>query len=218
MAATTSGNCYICGTQLGKTAMKNHILKVHDDPEGDQQCLLLKVEGAYNKDYWLYIDVPVDKTLTAVDTFLRKIWLECCGHLSAFRYDRYTEVGKSRKLGTLSIGAKLNHEYDFGTTTETIITVVAVVKRRKQRELVRLLARNVPLEFECANCGKTAEYICCQCIYDVDNPFYCGDCAEEHEKEHDFMLPVTNSPRMGECGYDGELDVYEFDLQKVVAK
>jgi len=25
-----------------------------------------------------------------------------------------------------------------------------------------------------------------------------------------MMLPVTNSPRMGVCGYCGELDTYEF--------
>jgi len=214
MAATTPGNCYICGVELGKTPMKNHVLKLHNDPEGDQPCLLLKIEGAHCKDYWLFIDVPVDKTLSSVDTFLRKIWLECCGHQSAFR-GPYGQVGKSRKLGEFSIGEKLIHDYDFGTTTETLITVIAEINRKKQKDVVRLLARNVPPDYSCSNCGKPAEVICCECMYDSDNPFFCDECAAEHEKEHEMMLAVANSPRMGECGYDGEQDDYALDPTKM---
>ena len=38
--------------------------------------------------------------------------------------------------------------------------------------------------------------------------FFCDDCAEKHTKEcEDFAdyaeMPVVNSPRMGECAYDG---------------
>ena len=84
MANSTKGNCYLCGAELGKTAMKNHILKCHAGEAG-QECRLLKIEGAYDKGYWLYVDIPVDKTLNALDKFLRKIWLECCGHMSEFQ-------------------------------------------------------------------------------------------------------------------------------------
>ena len=54
--SASKGNCYICGAELGKTAMKNHILKEHNGPEDGQECVLLKIEGAYEKDYWLYVD------------------------------------------------------------------------------------------------------------------------------------------------------------------
>jgi len=37
--------------------MKNHILKTHNDPAGDQQCLLLKVEGAYDKEHEMMLEV-----------------------------------------------------------------------------------------------------------------------------------------------------------------
>ena len=84
MANSTKGNCYLCGAELGKTAMKNHILKCHGGEAG-QECRLLKIEGAYDKGYWLYVDIPVDKTLNALDKFLRKIWLECRGHMSEFQ-------------------------------------------------------------------------------------------------------------------------------------
>ena len=79
----------------------------------------------------------------------------------------------------------------------------------KQREVVRVLARNVPPKFRCAKCGSPAEYICSECAWETENAFYCEDCAETHE--HDYLLPITNSPRMGVCGYCGEQDCYEFD-------
>jgi len=205
MPTTLKGNCYLCGKELGKTAMKNHVLKAHADPEAGQKCYLLKIEGAYDKNYWLLADVPLDAILTSVDRFLRKIWLECCGHLSKFQ-----GFGKSRKLSALSVGDSFLHEYDFGTTTETLITVIAETARKKQKEAVRLLARNVPLQFECAACGKPATAICIECAYEVDNPFFCDVCADVHEHD-DMLLPVVNSPRMGECGYDGELDTYSFN-------
>ena len=209
MATGRNGNCYICGAEFGKTAMKNHILKAHGSDDGGQECLLLKIEGAYDKDYWLFIDVASDKTLSHVDAFLRKIWLECCGHMSAFFASGRREIGKSRKLSSFSAGDKLIHEYDFGSTTETLITVIGNTIRIPQRTAVRVLARNTPPQFECAGCGAPAEYIDAMHVYDSDNPFCCAKCAKESEDE-EMLLPVTNSPRMGECGYCGELDTFTF--------
>ncbi len=66
----SKGNCYLCGAELGKVAMKNHILKYHSGSSEEQECRLLKIEGAYDKDYWLYVDIPVDKGLSTLDRFL----------------------------------------------------------------------------------------------------------------------------------------------------
>lgn len=209
MVSGSTGNCYLCGAELSKTAMKNHLLKDHGSDDGGQACCLLKIEGAHNKDYWLFIDLPMEKSLSDIDRFLRKIWLECCGHLSAFYASGRGEVAKSKKLSAFSAGDQLTHEYDFGTTTETTITIVGTVTRKPQKGVVRLLARNAPPQFKCATCKAPAEYICTECVYDTDNPFVCAGCADEHEHD-DMLLPVTNSPRMGECGYDGAQDVYAF--------
>jgi hypothetical protein len=46
--------------------------------------LLIKVEGAYQKEYWLFLDIALNATLEDLDAFLRQIWLECCGHMSGF--------------------------------------------------------------------------------------------------------------------------------------
>jgi hypothetical protein len=217
MASKSNGNCYLCGAEFGKTSMKNHLLKAHGEQNGEQECCLLKIEGTYNKDYWLYVDIPIDKSLSGVDSFLRKIWLECCGHLSGFFGSGRSEIGKARKLNSFSIGDKLFHEYDFGSTTETLITVVGTIRWKKQKENIRLLARNIPPQFECGICGKPAANICTVCMYDMGNPFYCAECSEKHEHD-EMLLPVTNSPRMGQCGYDGELDVFTFDPAKIMVK
>jgi len=212
MTSNSTGNCYLCGANLGKAAMKNHIFKLHGEDKSGQECYILKIEGSYIKGYWLYIDVPKDKTLSAVDSFLRKIWLECCGHMSAFLYPGHREIGMGRKLGSFAVGDKFLHHYDFGTTTETIITVMGNSIRKPQREIVRLLARNVPPVFQCKDCGEPAEYIGISYEDISKSLFYCADCYEEYKESEDMsLLPVTNSPRMGECGYGGEDDTFEFN-------
>jgi hypothetical protein len=219
MTANSTGNCYLCGESLTKMAMKNHLLK-HYNEESGQGCILLKIEGMYRKEYWLYIDIPVEAPLFCVDDFLRKIWLECCGHCSEFYGQGHSEIDENRKLGTFLAGDKFFHAYDFGTTTETVITSMGIIRRKSQKEVVRLLARNVPPVFQCASCGKTAKSICTECSYESDNPFFCAACGRKHDKEHgeEMMLPITNSPRMGECGYSGELDTYEFNPAPAASK
>jgi len=213
-SSQTQGNCYLCGKTLGKTlgktAMKNHVLKEHTD--GPEECFLLKIEGLHAKQYWLYVDIAKDKPLNTLDSFLRKIWLECCGHLSAFHPGSnpytHTNIGKSRKAGEFSVGDVITHEYDMGSSTHCLITFVGETGRPQQRNAVRLLARNIPPVFECASCGAPADYICQDCVYSSGDPCYCSACIDEHE--HDVFADITNSPRCGECGYDGGLDVYEY--------
>ena len=209
MATVSKGNCYLCGAELGKTAMKNHFLKKHG--EGEQECVLLKIEGAYEKNYWLYVDIPPKSPLSSLDRFLRDIWLECCGHMSAFRAAKSgwgDEISESRTVGSFEVGDKIVHEYDFGSTTETLITFVGKTKRPPQRNAVRLLARSVPPKFLCADCGAEAAYIDTEAMYDSENPFYCEKCAGN--RDEDMLLPVTNSPRMGVCGYCGDQDTFAF--------
>ena len=49
-------------------------------------------------------------------------------------------------------------------------------------------------------------------FYEEDkDPCLCRACAERLDMEMEIALPVTNSPRMGVCGYEGELDHYGFE-------
>lgn len=216
MQASSKGNCYICGKTLTKTGAKRHLLTHEYSGAKPQKCRLIKVEDSYDKNYWLYVDIPYTSTLGTLDSFLRNIWLECCGHMSAFYVGRYEEIGMSKKISTIPDGSVLGYEYDFGSTTELKISFVGTITRKWQKTAVRLLVRNEAPEYVCKECGKPADYICVECTYESDDPFFCEACAEKHFKEdHEFGLPVVNSPRMGVCGYEGELDVYGFDPSKI---
>jgi hypothetical protein len=210
---TSSGNCFVCGVELGKVKMKNHVIKEHTQAENGEPALLLKVEGAQDKNYWLLLDIAANAALEDLDWFLRKIWLECCGHISIFYQNKYEdELSMRKKIRNFGPGAWLCYEYDMGDTTKLLVSVIAETRRPKQKDPVRLLARNVAPVFTCG-CGKPAAYICSECLYEIDNPFYCASCQEKHEHE-EMMLPISNSPRMGQCAYDGEMDVWTFYPKK----
>jgi hypothetical protein len=209
----STGNCFICGAELGKVKMKNHVIKEHTQTEGGESAVLVRAEGM-DKNYWLLLDIEANAVLSDLDSFLRKIWLECCGHMSVFSLHRFdgNEFAMRKKISDFSTGDKLCYMYDMGSTTELMISIVGETRRPKQKAKVRLLARNVAPEITCS-CGKPATTLCSECMYDADNPFLCDGCAETHEHE-EMMLPVTNSPRMGECAYDGYLDKWTFEPGK----
>ena len=137
--AASKGNCYLCGGTISKTAFKKHLLEKHNDTADDAQtCKLLKVEGTDEKAYWLYLDMPMSATLKTLDRFLRDIWLECCGHESAFFVGNYEQLSKNTMVGILRDGCKLHCEYDFGSTTELTIAVVGTLLRPEQRQILTL--------------------------------------------------------------------------------
>lgn len=94
---------------------------------------------------------------------------------------------------------------DFGSTTEIILTVISEISRPKQREKVLLLARNEPISEVCEACQALATY-----INAWEGNLVCEACAEAEDEN--ALMPVVNSLRMGECGYDGEQDRWTFDL------
>ena len=206
------GNCYQCGKSFSKTAMKNHVLKEHN--AGGEDSFLLKIESAEYKDFWLYIDIQKSKKIEYIDKFLRNIWLECCGHISRFAdsYSSHGNIGKTRTVGSFNAGDEIYYEYDMGTPTGIYIKFMTEIKRPKQMNSVRLLARNTAPALNCSVCGEKAEYICTECMYDEDETvgsLFCKKCYVNHE-HGDMILPLTNSPRSGECGYTGEQDLYGF--------
>ena len=217
MRNLSKGNCYICGDVIGKRAMKRHLLEKHAEyvGSGAERCYLIRAEGAEAPNYWKYFDIALDKKLSSLDNFLRNIWLECCGHLSEFSTPADI-LGKGRIIAELDVGEIFYHRYDFGTTTELKLVVEGETTRPKQRGAIRLLARNIPPEHSCLKCGKKADYINAATVYDEEPAYYCKECTEmlmddtEDGPAEFYPLLITNSPRCGECGYEGEFDRYEY--------
>jgi len=203
----TQGECYICGKKFGKAGMTKH-LKTHLKNDGDTRLFHIVVEGLHRPEYWLHVEIPADAKLKDLDQFLRDIWLECCGHLSAFEIDGVEyhsmpegEKGMHYKLGrVLSVGTEFYHIYDFGDSTELRLKVVGE-RMGTLKEKVKILARNDPPDIRC-KCGKEAKWVCPVCLYEGD-AWLCDECAKEHECGEEILLPVVNSPRCGVCGYEG---------------
>ncbi len=220
------GKCFFCNTEFTKVGITKHLnthlakeakglnpgtsfhIKIEDDPRsGNLYFLNLWVDGSV--------------IMADIDDFLRAIWLECCGHLSAFsnpkRKKMLTMLDEDELLGdedeimeseakdVLNKGMKLKYEYDFGSTTALLLTVVETFPVELPDEIA-LLSRNEPLEIMCEVCGTEPAAVICTTCYDPNS--FCKKCAKKHAKTCDDFadysaMPVVNSPRMGVCGYDG---------------
>jgi len=193
---------------MSKAAMTQHLStcgqpSAPEEPEsGPSFHLVVEARGA--KQYWLHVAVPASAPLNKVDRFLRRTWLECCGHMSAFRIDgtEYASTSTKPLNRALDVGMKFFHEYDFGSTTELVLTVVALRDQGTPKNAVQLLARNEPPQVVCGQCGeRLATQICTECEWD-DVVEFCETCAATHPHDEMF-LPLVNSPRAGVCGYVG---------------
>lgn len=217
---STRGTCLLCGNTYTQRGMYRHLeackaRKAEDENAPRTRLFHLAVKGTYAKDYWMHLEVTATATLRDLDQFLRDTWLECCGHLSQFTIGRRRFVSVTDgwwnsqdrdmdvELGRiLRSGLEFSHEYDFGSTTHLDLRVVS------DREGVagevgsfRILARNEPLDHRCQECGELATEICVFCDYTL----LCEECADTHACGIDGLLPVVNSPRMGVCGYTGDV-------------
>ncbi len=209
-------NCLLCNGKYTRTGMTRHLRsclpkslknQAKEREKKVQPFFHIQVTGKYSPDYWLHLKVNSSSRLGTLDQFLRHIWLECCGHMSAFRYGRNElEMGRRFK-DVLESGMELLHEYDFGTTTELLIKVLGEYQgSMAKNKPVEILARNKAPEIPCDECGKSpAVQICTECQWEGVG-WLCQDCVGGHECDKEMLLPVVNSPRTGVCGYTGELE------------
>lgn len=209
----TKGVCSICNSVVSRAGAKSHINKCLDQvDESATDAFLIKVQWPHkNPIYWLYLSVPFKSTLEKLDSYLRNVWLECCGHLSQFvinhkRYSSdfepdpylsYLEFPMTIRCDkVLFPDVKFIHEYDFGTTTELLLEVVGVIKSVSKNK-IELVMRNQEPTFICSFCDKKAAFVCAQNEYR-----FCNDCVD-FDDERLYLLPLLNSPRTGVCGYGG---------------
>lgn len=169
----------------------------------------IAVQAAYDRDFFLHLLVSCNTTLEELDDFLRKIWLECCGHMSAFSRGKWREELNlsSRVKDIAREGDVLLYQYDFGSTTELLIKFAKVYRQvARGKENIQVLARNAQPIVPCDECGKyPAVNICTECQWDGGG-WLCEKCSHNHECGDEMFLPVVNSPRAGVCAYEGEIE------------
>jgi len=95
-AETFPGICTFCKGEFAKKSMTQHLkacperaslLKADKTVPAAQKTRIFQilVEGRYDPEYWMQIEVPAVEDLHTLDVFLRRIWVECCDHLSGFK-------------------------------------------------------------------------------------------------------------------------------------
>ncbi|ACP37751.1 IS1096 element passenger TnpR family protein [Saccharolobus islandicus] len=224
----SKGKCILCEKEITTSTASRHFEscdKAKEVLNGKVDGFIISVKDKFSSDYWLYIAVPSSFTLEDLDDFLRDIWVECCDHLSEFvingvHYGSSNAIeanrelpfepkllpAKRKKLSTiLSKGLKFSYTYDFGSSTELILTVVNNIKLKDNK--IYVLGRNDKPEYKCAKCGKQAEYICYECLgeaNDLEASTYCKECLMDHEHADENSGFIPNSPRIGVCGYTGD--------------
>jgi hypothetical protein len=205
--STNSGFCALCGLRATKTRMMAHLetcVAAHDEIGQPQPLVVLRFAAAGAPRYWLVIEAKANAQLRHVDALLRQLWLECCGHMSAFRLGRRElAMTTATAIAFARAASKVEYEYDFGSTTALTGELVCNRQGSIGRASVRLLARNEPLGWPCGDCKAPASVVCPYCI-DSDDGLFCDAHAEMHEHAgEEVYLPVVNSPRMGVCAYSG---------------
>lgn len=220
----SNGQCKLCGSTLSKSVMTKHLKSCKQKAQESEMptpgrssrktdVFHLLVEDCDSSVYWMHFEIPASVRLEVLDSFLRQIWLECCGHMSAFTIDGKTysvapmadfddENMKIRLDEVLNPGMKFFHEYDFGSPTHLVLKVISKEQKQIKGKSVRVLARNEPPLIPCISCGKIATQLCSECHWSSEG-WLCNECAAEHQCDSDMFLPVVNSPRVGMCGYTG---------------
>lgn len=214
-AKSDSGICCLCeSTYTGKgifrhlaTCLPKHIENPHAYPDEKPRTLFhIRVQGLDRPQYWLHIVLDAESKLEDLDDFLRNIWLECCGHLSAF-YHGHQRFDMDQQLNhVLRPGMEILYRYDFGKATELKLRGISVYDAAANGwKPVHLLARNRAPEIPCSVCGNAPAVKVCTACVSQGNGWLCESCAKKHPCGEEIILPVLNSPRTGVCGYDGKL-------------
>jgi hypothetical protein len=214
------GICSFCNHETTKGSMSKHlkscqhrldqVAEANSSKRKPEMLYHLRVQDAYNPEFWLDLEIKGSAALKDIDLYLRGIWLECCGHLSEFFPGKggfmADNLAKSRKVDIVfqSI-SEITHIYDMGTSSETLLKMI---DQREGTPLTRravvLMARNQMPAAVCQECGDPATHLCLECMYEEEIPTLCPAHAQSHpHQNYGEPIKLVNSPRLGMCGYDG---------------
>lgn len=220
-----NGKCYYCNKDLTERTIKRHIKSCKDikkvisdeiDLKKDiRNQFIISLKDKYDKNtYCIYLSIDENLQLQHLDKFIRDVWVECCGHLSAFNINNIKYNDNSNDLyqmnvklkDVLHVGDKFEYQYDFGSTTYIILEVVEKIEVSKNHSQIEIIARNNENHYECNKCGEKAQY------YQYGTGYYlCEKCAEKLDDDEfekygieELYGDYFNSPRDGVCGYEGD--------------
>jgi len=98
-----AGICKFCRGEFEKAKMSQHLKNCKERARMEAETAKsskakkfvrtklfhIVLEGKYNPQYWMHIEMPAEAQLMLLDDFIRAAWVECCGHLSSFRIGEF---------------------------------------------------------------------------------------------------------------------------------
>lgn len=210
---TSAGKCFFCEREYSKSVISRHLNthlheKIKDNKPGKSFHIKVETDARYGSSpYFLSLWINGNTFMEDIDSFLRKIWLECCSHMSAFSYPNrnaghaltkalslmekgdpkafqqlisgfHGEIDMNKKAKDIfHKGDSLKYEYDFGTTTHLQLTVVEEFPVKADESIV-LLSRNEPLRIMCDICHeKPAAQLCSLCYHSGEEAAFFCDAC-----------------------------------------
>jgi hypothetical protein len=235
----TSATCRLCGRKIGKRQATNHLKACWErhaiaaPGKTGRRWFHLIVEARYSPDFWLHVQAPGHHTFGELDGVLRRLWLECCDHLSAFEFPvkraprpRGFPHGIGRWLAVLDQAAEQPMPEDDDTVMDKTLgsRLLPGMGFSYQYDfgstthLALRVAGEHPApaikgEFKLLARNEPLLVPCSVCgkpatqfcheCADTDSADLCDGCASAHECGSDMLVPLINSPRLGVCGYCG---------------
>lgn len=120
--------------------------------------------------------------------------MECCGHFSAFtingeQYESSPDMSgflgrparnmNYRLKDVVDVGASALYEYDFGSTTELLLSIHSCREGEKKNNEIVILSRNNPPKIVCSNCKQNEAKWVDPYGYYESAPFWCDECLKE---------------------------------------
>ena len=200
-------NCKFCNKKFGKKAFDTHLSECISNSQNNKSGYLIEFMSQSeitNKDYSIFAIFGTKCKFSHIDNFLKRIWCECCGHMSTL--DVYESINddeliqKEIKFDILiskyELAYQFTYEYDMGTTTTIYFRIVKKLDGNDNNLNIDLVYQNEPFKLKCKfKCKKEALY-----TYEYD--IICEECKNNVD-EPECVLHIVNSPRVGMCGYEG---------------
>ncbi len=206
--------CNLCEKDYAPRGIKRHLKSCikKQSTLGDERLIYLVIKGD-SPDYYLHIAIKASAKFSDLDSYLRDVWLECCGHMSEFFVGR-SPIDMSMSIGKVfpKVG-KMEYIYDFGSSTYLYIEFVDEFKG-SQFTLIETLTRNPIPKLKCGSCGSVKVVAVCSSCLGEKRANLCKKCLPKHECGLDMILPYVNSPRYGECSYGDWDNTHNFSEEE----
>lgn len=212
------GKCYYCNKELTERTIKRHMKSCSIMKNRIEESIakngklrkqfIIAIKPRYEKnEYCIYLSIDGTLGLVHIDQFIRDVWVECCGHLSAFIIKKkfYQDNEMNIRLNEiLSVGEKFQYEYDFGSTTYLELEVVDIIDVPKNFTQMEIIARNNEMISEGNYCNSPRDGVC----------GYVGNKEAENK-----YLPNNNekyiTSKKRDRKQDGDEDSYDDDFSDI---